>query len=86
MQSPSKADYQSVRNYFEYDGPLVEAETIHHRFRDDIVSLGIAEESGQVRAFVESRLVSLDRFLQNRCHINIIKVRLKGHALQKHLC
>lgn len=75
LQRPSERDYQSVRDWFVDEKPLVDDEELYIQRKEDIITLRSGRECGSFDSFVERVLSRVDLFMMNHCKCNIIKVR-----------
>ena len=68
LHKPSDRDYQSVRNWFSREQPIVENEQDFVERREDIVTLRQGRECAIFRAAIENILQKLPRQLTKVCH------------------
>lgn len=78
FQRPSQRDYESVRNWFNIELPLVEDEATFIQRKEDIVTLRTGRECAAFDGLVERSLAMLDRFLTTRCGCRIVQVSCLG--------
>lgn len=74
LQRPSKRDYESVRDWFVDEQPLVSDEALYIQRKEDIVTLRSGRECASFDSLVERVLSRIDKFLTDRCKCNIVKV------------
>ncbi|TKA36433.1 hypothetical protein B0A54_12447 [Friedmanniomyces endolithicus] len=73
LQRPAQSDYNSVRNWFEAQKPVIQEELDFINCKEDIITLRDGHESASFDEVVERCLRGLDRFLSSWCHCQVIK-------------
>ncbi|KAK5708886.1 hypothetical protein LTR17_020291 [Elasticomyces elasticus] len=73
LQRPSRRDYKSVRDWFEWKNPLEDTEMEFIRRKEDLITLRDGRESASFDAFVERCVWSADCVLSRWCHCSIVQ-------------
>ena len=74
LQRPSKKDYESVRNWFCDQKPLIDEEAEYVWRKEDIVTLRSGRECAGFDGLVEDCISKLDMFLRKTCGCYVIRV------------
>ncbi|KAK0357301.1 hypothetical protein LTR91_004383 [Friedmanniomyces endolithicus] len=73
LQRPAQSDYNSVRNWFDAQKPVVRGELDFIQRKEDLITLRDGRESASFDEFVERCLHALDKLLSSWCRCQVIK-------------